>query len=109
MSFMLMTVIEGGAAAKTASKAAAGAEGAASTATKSSTAPAKPLAKPAQKVCGVCGERAKSHHFGGMACDSCKAFFRRSVQSEACNHFRCSYDGCCHITISTRKSCQFCR
>ena len=24
------------------------------------------------KVCGVCGDRAKSYHFGGISCDSCK-------------------------------------
>ncbi|XP_037093986.1 vitamin D3 receptor-like [Pollicipes pollicipes] len=69
-----------------------------------------PLQAPgAAKVCGVCGERAKSHHFGGMACDSCKAFFRRSVQNEAYRHFRCAYEGRCHITISSRKCCQNCR
>lgn len=24
------------------------------------------------KICGVCGDRAKSYHFGGISCDSCK-------------------------------------
>ncbi|KAK8383839.1 hypothetical protein O3P69_015936 [Scylla paramamosain] len=32
-----------------------------------------------KKVCGVCGDVARSLHFGGRACDSCKAFFRRAV------------------------------
>ncbi|KAF0296789.1 Vitamin D3 receptor [Amphibalanus amphitrite] len=61
------------------------------------------------KICGVCSDRAKSLHFGGMACDSCKAFFRRSVQNEAYKHFRCSYEGRCSITITSRKCCQYCR
>ncbi|CAL8142986.1 unnamed protein product [Orchesella dallaii] len=61
------------------------------------------------KTCGVCGDRAKSFHFGGLSCDSCKAFFRRSVQNDAHVAFRCAYDSCCDINISTRKSCQFCR
>ncbi|XP_043246966.1 nuclear hormone receptor family member nhr-23-like, partial [Amphibalanus amphitrite] len=60
------------------------------------------------KICGVCSDRAKSLHFGGMACDSCKAFFRRSVQNEAYKHFRCSYEGRCSITITSRKCCQYC-
>ncbi|XP_037074723.1 vitamin D3 receptor-like [Pollicipes pollicipes] len=68
-----------------------------------------PAGQCAAKICSVCGDQAKSLHFGGMACDSCKAFFRRSVQNEAYKHFRCSYDEHCPITISSRKTCQFCR
>ncbi|XP_076345191.1 thyroid hormone receptor beta-like isoform X1 [Tachypleus tridentatus] len=62
-----------------------------------------------QKVCGVCGDRSKSYHFGGISCDSCKAFFRRSVQNEGYKHFHCPYEGKCDITISSRKCCQYCR
>ncbi|GFT26745.1 nuclear hormone receptor E75 [Nephila pilipes] len=62
-----------------------------------------------QKVCGACGDRAKSYHFGGISCDSCKAFFRRSVQNEAYKNFHCPYEGKCEITITSRKCCQFCR
>ncbi|CAG2117236.1 unnamed protein product [Medioppia subpectinata] len=61
------------------------------------------------KVCRVCGDRAKSYHFGGISCDSCKAFFRRSVQNDAFLNFHCPYDRNCEITINSRKSCQFCR
>lgn len=32
------------------------------------------------KICGVCGDRAKSYHFGGISCDSCKGKF--SIYSE---------------------------
>ncbi|XP_076333593.1 thyroid hormone receptor beta-like isoform X1 [Tachypleus tridentatus] len=62
-----------------------------------------------QKVCGVCGDRAKSYHFGGISCDSCKAFFRRSVQNEGYKNFHCPYEGKCEITLSSRKCCQYCR
>ncbi|XP_035215611.1 nuclear receptor subfamily 1 group D member 1-like isoform X1 [Stegodyphus dumicola] len=62
-----------------------------------------------QKVCGACGDRAKSYHFGGISCDSCKAFFRRSVQNEAYKNFHCPYEGKCEITITSRKCCQYCR
>ncbi|XP_054168070.1 thyroid hormone receptor beta-like [Oppia nitens] len=61
------------------------------------------------KVCRVCGDRAKSYHFGGISCDSCKAFFRRSVQNDAFLNFHCPYERHCEITINSRKSCQYCR
>ena len=77
------------------------------------------------KICRVCGDRAKSYHvslslivkycqlmyckFGGISCDSCKAFFRRSVQNEAYRNFHCPYERHCDITINSRKSCQYCR
>ncbi|GAB6025821.1 hypothetical protein CHUAL_011797 [Chamberlinius hualienensis] len=62
-----------------------------------------------KKICGVCGDRAKSYHFGGISCDSCKAFFRRSVQNDAHKNFQCSYDYDCEINITSRKCCQYCR
>uniref|UniRef100_T1JF90 Nuclear receptor domain-containing protein n=1 Tax=Strigamia maritima TaxID=126957 RepID=T1JF90_STRMM len=61
------------------------------------------------KICGVCGDKAKSFHFGGMSCDSCKAFFRRSVQNDVYKHFHCPHNGQCQVSMSSRKSCQFCR
>ncbi|KAG0728721.1 Oxysterols receptor LXR-alpha [Chionoecetes opilio] len=61
------------------------------------------------KRCGVCGDAARSMHFGGMACDSCKAFFRRSVQSGAFKTFTCPESENCPISKTNRKVCQFCR
>ncbi|XP_022257972.1 thyroid hormone receptor beta-like [Limulus polyphemus] len=73
--------------------------------------PSDPSFIPAKqpKFCRVCGDRAKSYHFGGLSCDSCKAFFRRSVQSAGYKNFQCPYRRTCEITISSRKCCQFCR
>ncbi|XP_013793497.1 vitamin D3 receptor-like, partial [Limulus polyphemus] len=73
--------------------------------------PTDPSFTPAKKLkfCKVCGDRAKSYHFGGLSCDSCKAFFRRSVQSAGYKNFQCPYRRTCEITISSRKCCQFCR
>jgi len=61
--------------------------------------------------CDVCGERAGKHsYYGGQVCPSCRAFFRRSVQSNVSQSFKCSIrTGSCKITLKTRKSCQFCR
>nr|XP_045608524.1 nuclear hormone receptor family member nhr-85-like [Procambarus clarkii]XP_045608583.1 nuclear hormone receptor family member nhr-85-like [Procambarus clarkii] len=61
------------------------------------------------KRCGVCGDAARSMHFGGMACDSCKAFFRRSVQSGAYKSFQCPENKICPISKQNRKVCQYCR
>ena len=62
------------------------------------------------KYCGICGDVAKSYHFGGLSCDSCKAFFRRSVQNDNYLQFLCSqHHSQCVINMSNRKSCQYCR
>ena len=35
------------------------------------------------RICHVCGEQAGKHsYYGGQVCPSCRAFFRRSVQSK---------------------------
>ena len=35
------------------------------------------------RICHVCGELAGKHsYYGGQVCPSCRAFFRRSVQSK---------------------------
>ena len=35
------------------------------------------------RLCNVCGEKAGKHsYYGGQVCPSCRAFFRRSVQSK---------------------------
>ncbi|XP_063888006.1 uncharacterized protein LOC135115317 isoform X1 [Scylla paramamosain] len=75
-----------------------------------------------KKVCGVCGDVARSLHFGGRACDSCKAFFRRAVTGGTFLGFTCvrrSQDGdhdggddgddLCVVTVRNRKECQACR
>ncbi|XP_018015740.1 uncharacterized protein LOC108672557 [Hyalella azteca] len=61
------------------------------------------------RICQICGDVAKSMHFGGLCCDSCKAFFRRSVQSDGFRNFKCSGDKRCSISIASRKFCKLCR
>ena len=61
-------------------------------------------------LCYVCGEKAGKHsYYGGQVCASCRAFFRRSVQSKYYEIFQCKFDKHCAITSQTRKTCQFCR
>merc|ERR1719403_555728 len=63
------------------------------------------------RPCRVCGERAGKHsYYGGQVCPSCRAFFRRSVQSRYNETFKCTKGtGDCEISLITRKNCQFCR
>ena len=64
----------------------------------------------AVRPCKVCGEMAGRHsYYGGEVCPSCRAFFRRSVQSGYNNSYSCVRDGNCSVTLKTRKNCQFCR
>ena len=61
-------------------------------------------------MCYVCGEKAGKHsYYGGQVCASCRAFFRRSVQSKYYEIFQCKFEKRCRITLQTRKTCQFCR
>ncbi|CAF0716398.1 unnamed protein product [Adineta steineri] len=61
------------------------------------------------KLCSVCGDISTGIHFGGNSCESCKAFFRRSVQCHRYQNYKCSGEENCPVNIVTRKVCQFCR
>jgi len=63
-----------------------------------------------ERMCKVCGERAGKHsYYGGQACPSCRAFFRRSVQSGYNVTYYCVREGQCEVNLKTRKNCQACR
>ena len=69
-----------------------------------------PLARETERPCRVCGERAGKHsYYGGQVCPSCRAFFRRSVQSGYNATYYCVKEGNCEVTLKTRKNCQYCR
>ena len=59
--------------------------------------------------CQVCGDKQTGSHFGGISCESCKAFFRRSVQRNRYLDYKCAYTSNCKINVVTRKICQLCR
>jgi len=62
------------------------------------------------RPCKVCGEKAGKHsYYGGQVCPSCRAFFRRSVQSGYNATYFCVKEGDCEVNLKTRKNCQFCR
>ena len=59
--------------------------------------------------CHACGDKSTGSHFGGLSCESCKAFFRRSVQNDRYLEYKCTYQNSCEMNINTRKICQACR
>lgn len=60
--------------------------------------------------CKVCLEKAGKHsYYGGRVCPSCRAFFRRAVQSKYYEIFFCTKGENCEINLKTRRSCQYCR
>ncbi|UJR16421.1 hypothetical protein I4U23_003323 [Adineta vaga] len=63
----------------------------------------------ASRLCSVCGDISTGIHFGGNSCESCKAFFRRSVQCNRHQNYKCSNEEQCPVNIVTRKVCQYCR
>nr|AID52841.1 nuclear receptor [Tigriopus japonicus] len=68
----------------------------------------KRRSSPKHLSCHVCGDRAPNHcHYGGIACFSCRAFFRRSVPKY--DTYTCSSSSNCVVTPATRKNCQKCR
>lgn len=59
-------------------------------------------------LCVVCTDRASGYHYGVPACEGCKAFFKRSLQSRELN-YKCPAASNCTIDKMSRKCCQACR
>ncbi|XP_077382893.1 nuclear receptor subfamily 5, group A, member 5 [Festucalex cinctus] len=57
--------------------------------------------------CPVCGDKISGYHYGLLTCESCKGFFKRSVQNN--KHYTCAEGQSCPMNVSQRKRCPFCR
>ncbi len=75
--------------------------------------PSKNKNKSNKATCSICGRPAKGHlFFGAVACNSCRAFFSRSIKDGAYETFECANaDGEfeCRIDSGSWKSCKKCR
>ncbi|MED6236288.1 hypothetical protein ATANTOWER_007050 [Ataeniobius toweri] len=60
-----------------------------------------------EESCPVCGDKVSGYHYGLLTCESCKGFFKRSVQNN--KHYTCSEQQSCPMNLSQRKRCPFCR
>ena len=57
--------------------------------------------------CPVCGDRISGFHYGIFSCESCKGFFKRTVQNK--KNYVCLRGATCHVSMTTRKKCPACR
>lgn len=58
-------------------------------------------------MCPVCGDRVSGYHYGLLTCESCKGFFKRTVQNK--KQYQCSAESNCHVDRTCRKRCPSCR
>ncbi|CAH1786649.1 unnamed protein product [Owenia fusiformis] len=57
--------------------------------------------------CPICSDRSSGYHYGIYSCESCKGFFKRTVQNK--KSFLCHRNGDCDINMLSRKKCPACR
>ena len=60
-----------------------------------------------EELCPVCGDKVSGYHYGLLTCESCKGFFKRTVQNKKV--YTCVADRTCQIDKTQRKRCPFCR
>ncbi|KAM9307130.1 steroidogenic factor 1b [Pholidichthys leucotaenia] len=60
-----------------------------------------------EELCPVCGDKVSGYHYGLLTCESCKGFFKRTVQNN--KKYTCAENQDCKIDKARRKRCPFCR
>ncbi|XP_017289502.1 nuclear receptor subfamily 5 group A member 2-like [Kryptolebias marmoratus] len=60
-----------------------------------------------EETCPVCGDKVSGYHYGVLTCESCKGFFKRTVQNNKA--YACNENQQCSIDKTQRKRCPFCR
>ncbi|XP_077986797.1 nuclear receptor subfamily 5 group A member 2-like isoform X2 [Glandiceps talaboti] len=59
------------------------------------------------EMCPVCGDKVSGYHYGLLTCESCKGFFKRTVQNKKV--YTCIENRNCLIDKTQRKRCPYCR
>lgn len=59
------------------------------------------------EMCPVCGDKVSGYHYGLLTCESCKGFFKRTVQNN--KRYTCTENQSCKIDKTQRKRCPYCR
>ncbi|VDP45595.1 unnamed protein product [Schistosoma margrebowiei] len=57
--------------------------------------------------CPICGDKVSGYHYGLPTCESCKGFFKRTVQNK--KEYHCNEQGNCVVDRLHRKRCAYCR
>uniref|UniRef100_A0A183BQF5 Nuclear receptor domain-containing protein n=1 Tax=Globodera pallida TaxID=36090 RepID=A0A183BQF5_GLOPA len=60
-----------------------------------------------QLTCTVCGDVATGRHYGSVACNGCKGFFRRTIRRGY--KYTCRFSSNCQIDKHNRAVCRACR
>uniref|UniRef100_A0A667XW56 Nuclear receptor subfamily 5, group A, member 1b n=1 Tax=Myripristis murdjan TaxID=586833 RepID=A0A667XW56_9TELE len=60
-----------------------------------------------EELCPVCGDKVSGYHYGLLTCESCKGFFKRTVQNN--KKYICAENQDCKIDKTHRKRCPSCR
>lgn len=60
-----------------------------------------------EELCPVCGDKVSGYHYGLLTCESCKGFFKRTVQNQ--KRYTCIENQNCQIDKTQRKRCPYCR
>ncbi|XP_034047730.1 steroidogenic factor 1-like [Thalassophryne amazonica] len=60
-----------------------------------------------EDLCPVCGDKVSGYHYGLLTCESCKGFFKRTVQNN--KKYICAEQQDCRIDKTQRKRCPYCR
>ncbi|CBY12184.1 unnamed protein product [Oikopleura dioica] len=80
---------------------------------KSPNRPSSSLQRPKKLIyeyeepCPICGDKITGYHYGILTCESCKGFFKRTVQNK--KKYQCIDLGDCVINKIQRKRCPSCR
>ncbi|GLD70103.1 nuclear receptor subfamily 5 group A member 2-like protein [Lates japonicus] len=68
----------------------------------------EPCGRPeSEESCPICGDKVSGYHYGLLTCESCKGFFKRSVQNN--KQYTCAEQQSCPMNLSQRKRCPSCR
>jgi len=66
-----------------------------------------PTMSGSEEQCSICGDEASGRHYGAIACNGCKGFFRRTVRKN--NMYTCRFEGKCVVDKQNRAVCRHCR
>uniref|UniRef100_A0A1A9WS88 Nuclear receptor domain-containing protein n=1 Tax=Glossina brevipalpis TaxID=37001 RepID=A0A1A9WS88_9MUSC len=106
-SYMSLLPPAVGAASSSGSHLAVNALGGTSATTSGSTADVIDFKHLFEELCPVCGDKVSGYHYGLLTCESCKGFFKRTVQNKKV--YTCVAERSCHIDKTQRKRCPYCR